>query len=143
MTVEHKLPQSSLLLPPKAQWFWEWEQTLESGWCFTDSVFSHPLSLRELRVERSWSAPRVTWPKTKGTRGRGIRVHWCLDAEASSSQQTSARKCGYSFLSSYYAPGTGLKCSVYIGILFNLTTTQPEKGVFSSSFYRGGKERLK
>lgn len=51
--------------------------------------------------------------------------HCCSDAEGSPFQQVSAEKCGYSFLNNYHVPGTGLKCSIYTRILFNLTTTEP------------------
>lgn len=51
--------------------------------------------------------------------------HCCSDAEGSPFQQVSAEKCGYSFLNNYHVPGTGLKCSIYTWILFNLTTTEP------------------
>lgn len=68
---------------------------------------------------------------------------WCSDAEGSPFQQVSVEKYGYSLLNNSHIPGTGLKCSIYTWILFNLTTTEPGKEVFLSLFYRGGRGEVK
>lgn len=119
------------LLPPKAQRRRSWGGGRHLSLDGVLQTCSLPLSPRELRVEGVGQLPGSHGSPTKGR-----RAHWCSDAEPSSLQQTSAQKCGCSSPSPYCVPSTGLKCSIYRRILFNLTTTQPEKEVFLSFLHR-------